>query len=100
MKRSQHVRVSPPPLRLSPPLVMPRRLTSPGGKALILVPLFRDELGAPCPKFSGLKAVPTYQRENRYLHTIILIYKLRKLNMLFNKSLPDKDVSGIPSSHI
>ena len=56
------------------------------GNALILVQTSRYELGAPRPKFSGLQAVPAYQRENRYLHTIILIYKLRKLSMLFPTS--------------
>src|SRR5436190_23889261 len=56
------------------------------GNALILVRTSRYELGAPCPKFSGQQEVPTYQRENRYVHTIILIYKLRKLSMLFPTS--------------
>ena len=56
------------------------------GNALILVPPSRYELGAPCPKFSELLVVPAYQLENRYLRTIILIYKLRKLSMFFPTS--------------
>ena len=56
------------------------------GNALILVHPSRYELGSPCPKFSGRQEVLAYQHENRYLHSIILIYKLRKLSMLFPTS--------------
>ena len=56
------------------------------GSALILVHTSRYELGAPGPKFSGLPEVPEYRYKNWYLHTIILIYKLRKLSMLFPTS--------------
>ena len=52
------------------------------GNALILVPIPRYELGAPCPKFSGLQEVPAYRRDNPDFHSIILIYMLRKLGML------------------
>ena len=56
------------------------------GKALILARTYRYELVTPGPKFSGLQAVPAYQRENRYLRTTILIYTLGKLIMLFPTS--------------
>ena len=40
------------------PRAMPRRLNVSRGNALILVHTSRYELGAPCPKFSGLLVVP------------------------------------------
>ncbi len=58
------------------------------GNALILVHSSRYELGAPCPKFSGLQEVPAYHREDRNLHTIILIYKLKAEYALPNKVPP------------
>ena len=36
------------------------------GNALILVPAFRYELGASCPKFSAQQEVRAYRCENRY----------------------------------
>src|SRR5438874_416496 len=67
----------------------------PPGNALILMHISRYELGAPYPKFSKRQEVPAYRYENRYLHTIILIYKLRKLNMLFptNPSLTEMNLT-------
>ena len=59
------------------------------GSALILVATPRYDLGAPCPKFSGMQKILAYQSKNRIFHMITLIYKLRTLNMLSptNRSL-------------
>ena len=57
------------------------------GNALILVHSSRYALGAPGPKFSGLKAVPVNKRVNQYLHTIILIYKLINPSVLLSSHI-------------